>query len=222
MDTCKFETCTRVVYSVTTGYCRSHNSQLKRGGELKPLRGEVVICHHEGCPYRAATKGYCNRHYHQFLYSGVTSGPGSPECEVVNCQRASVSGGLCQRHYVNGRDWIIDGSVVPCSVRGCDKSGSRGLCRWHKERARKFGLTNAQLVELTNVEGCECCGKKGVTLDIHHDHRCCDISGSCGGCVIAMLCSACNRAAGLVGDNPELLRKLADVVAKPPRFPRES
>jgi hypothetical protein len=220
VDQCKFEGCTRVMYAVTTGYCRSHHGQFKRTGNLTPLRGEWVTCLHVGCESRAASRGYCQTHYFQFKNYGNTYGPGSPvHCKVVNCKRPVTAVDMCQRHAVNGEEWVVEGTAAPCQVGGCNKPAYRGFCRWHKEHARKFGLSWTQYLEITGITECEACGVAGVTLDIHHSHECCNFTGSCGGCVVAALCSACNRGAGLVRDNPETLRKLADIMERGPMFP---
>lgn len=216
---CSYEGCTKPLYAVTTGYCRQHHQQLKKSGVLTPLRGELKECEHPGCHSRAQSKGFCRVHYMQFWKYGVTYGDGSPVCcKVVNCQRPVSASGYCQRHFAKGPQSELLGSNTPCTVGRCDKTGYAGVCRSHKERARKFGLSIDQFKELMLQDSCEVCGKTGVSLDIHHDHGCCDFAGSCGKCVVAILCGPCNRAAGAAGDDPDRLRKLADVISRGPRF----
>ncbi|UWZ37863.1 hypothetical protein Drose_06195 [Dactylosporangium roseum] len=46
-------------------------------------------------------------------------------------------------------------------------------------------------------------------LKIDHDRSCCSDSRSCGKCIRGLLCSNCNRALGLFGDDPTRLRAAA-------------
>jgi len=45
-----------------------------------------------------------------------------------------------------------------------------------------------------------------LVLKIDHDHACCSGNQSCGKCVRGLLCSSCNRALGLFGDDPSVLQ----------------
>lgn len=45
-------------------------------------------------------------------------------------------------------------------------------------------------------------------LSVDHDHDCCPIR-ACRKCIRGLLCRNCNLAIGLLGDNPDLLRKAA-------------
>lgn len=91
-------------------------------------------------------------------------------------------------------------------------------------RLKKYGLTLESYLELKESQNnlCAICGEvpaplKGKTgaifLDnfvIDHDHRCCPDEGSCGKCVRGLTCSACNVAAGMLRDDPDRARKLAE------------
>lgn len=70
--------------------------------------------------------------------------------------------------------------------------------------------------------GCEVCGvnllervriSRGIIrprLVVDHDHACCPHSRySCGKCVRGLICSPCNTAAGMLGDDVKLARVLA-------------
>lgn len=215
---CKFEGCHRKSYVVTTGFCRSHHGQYRRAETMRPLRGGKKTCAHEGCTSLAQSKGYCRVHYMQFWKYGETYGPGSPvECSAVNCQRPVAAAGLCQRHFANGAEWEIEGSDTRCFVSGCENTAYRGLCRGHKGQAQKYGLSFTQYLTLTDIKECEACGST-AKLDIHHDHNCCNFSGSCGKCVVAMLCGPCNRGAGVMKDDPERLRRVASILERGPFF----
>ncbi len=47
-------------------------------------------------------------------------------------------------------------------------------------------------------------------MTIDHDHRCCRAKFSCTACRRGIACNRCNRLIGEVGDDPALLRRIAD------------
>lgn len=51
-------------------------------------------------------------------------------------------------------------------------------------------------------------------LCVDHDHACCPGKTSCGKCVRDLLCSPCNRAIGVLRENPRLLRAAATYLEK--------
>jgi hypothetical protein len=76
---------------------------------------------------------------------------------------------------------------------------------------RKYGLSTAAFQDMLNGQGgaCASCGLDdwgfhGPVVD--HDHTTGDIRG--------ILCSGCNRAAGLLHDNPERVIKLAEYLKR--------
>lgn len=219
---CAFETCDRPRSFVGTGLCQSHQLQHRKGQPLRELRrfqdyGAPEKCSHEGCNAASRTRGFCTSHYLKFRRTGSTYGPGSADsCSLSDCTNPVSARGLCETHYSppNQRS-------IPCHIPGCEKSGLYGFCTTHTTRARRFGMTPRELQYLVARGKCDACGKPGFNHDVHHDHSCCNVSGrSCGGCVVAYLCSNCNRAAGQVKDNPRLLRIIADLLeSNEPAFP---
>ena len=92
------------------------------------------------------------------------------------------------------------------------KKLARGRRRDVAEKARislikrKYGLTKDEYDAMLSLQGgaCACCettewGKKGPVID--HDHA--------TGAVRGILCCRCNSSAGLMGDNPDYLLRLA-------------
>jgi len=51
---------------------------------------------------------------------------------------------------------------------------------------------------------------------IHHDHECCPGETSCGACIIDYVCGTCNTGAGMLGDDPQTLRRMADLIERGP------
>ena len=73
---------------------------------------------------------------------------------------------------------------------------------------RNYGLTLEKFAALLVAQGHRCpgCGTDtpgGRGWNIHHSHR--------TGRVLAVLCHLCNRASGMLGDDPVRLRRLADI-----------
>jgi hypothetical protein len=65
---------------------------------------------------------------------------------------------------------------------------------------------------------CEGCGEHFMTpsdAKVDHDHSCCPGKQSCGRCVRGLLCHGCNTSLGLLKDNAETLRRLADYLTRP-------
>ena len=71
---------------------------------------------------------------------------------------------------------------------------------------------------------CAVCGKHEThltrdgrprSLSVDHDHRCCpDYQKTCGQCNRGLVCARCNMVLGLVRDDEQLLRQLADYLAR--------
>jgi len=60
----------------------------------------------------------------------------------------------------------------------------------------------------TTDPGKNCYGPQSFCID--HDWRCCPSVRSCGACVRGLLCSNCNRAEGLLGNDSKNVQALAD------------
>lgn len=141
-------------------------------------------------------------------------------CSVERCQRTLKSRGMCTAHYqrfTKGEDLMYP-PLKPytaratsrgnwmCAISTCVRSSipSAPLCKQHAATCYRFNLTVIQL-DMTLIRGCQICGSK-ERLHVDHDHSCCSNSGeSCGKCVRGALCSNCNTAIGLLGDDVGLL-----------------
>ena len=86
-------------------------------------------------------------------------------------------------------------------------------------RLRKQGLDPVayrQMFERQNG-GCDICGAPPPDdrrLAVDHDHDCCPPRGGCSKCIRGLLCWNCNRAIGLLQDNPVWIRAAADYVQR--------
>ena len=119
----------------------------------------------------------------------------------------------CGKEFVNRRrkkfcsDW--------CSKRV-------GQIRWAKNNPDKrrrtrlkygYGIDLHQFDQMLANQGglCAMCEKPFVdgTPCIDHDHSCCPGQKTCGKCVRGLLHQSCNKALGILNDDPELCSKAA-------------
>lgn len=79
---------------------------------------------------------------------------------------------------------------------------------------RNHGLTLDELTDmLVSQEGhCYLCGQHLLLSDVNvdHDHRCCRPGRSCPKCRRGLTHATCNTAIGMFGDDPDVLRQVAD------------
>lgn len=91
-----------------------------------------------------------------------------------------------------------------------------------RARIYKYGIDAEELQDMLDQQdrSCGLCnrGFSNNELFVDHDHDCCPGQKTCGNCVRAILCRACNQGLGLLGDSPELLRAAADYIERY-RFP---
>lgn len=225
-QTCQGPGCGNAISVKSRGLCQSHTLQQRRGLDLRPLRipGRGFECKHAGCESPVRSLGYCGRHYRQFNKYGKTWGEGSVACSVEGCNRPECARALCEYHYFRSdrKGWRPQGSSLICRIPGCSTVSGRGeVCPKHRTQLMRFNLSVENLIRLIGDGTCNACGGRGSPNGrgpgIHHDHNCCPTAGkSCGKCVVAYLCSSCNAAAGLAGDDADRLRRLADIIDNPP------
>lgn len=174
--------------------------------------------------------GLCIAHYNQKYRTGELWPIGVPRdrpkvlryCEIENCQRPNYAYGLCSGH--NSRklrgykmDVPFQGTEAmwsnSCIVTNCGKPTSFRfeVCKDHRATARKYGMTLDVFVDFYRPGCCAACGAT-KDLNVHHDHACCATEKTCGNCAVALLCGPCNRAAGMVGDSPARLRRIAELL----------
>lgn len=80
-----------------------------------------------------------------------------------------------------------------------------------------YGVTPEHVADLAAAQGgaCYLCGEPldftaPRQVHIDHDHACCRGRRSCGTCVRGLACHMCNTAVGLLGEDPERMRRVAD------------
>jgi excisionase family DNA binding protein len=128
----------------------------------------------------------------------------------------------------NPRAWECEGvpGVAHPHKVSEPRQGAQRWCREHLDAGRHrsvrtrthtaHGLTSEQYWQMVADQGNRCAichddpGKRGFQID--HDHSCCPGQHSCGKCVRGLLCSSCNMARGLLGDNTVAIRRAAEYV----------
>lgn len=167
-------------------------------------------CQHGGCDRAAKTKGFCKAHYNQFRQWGFTSDLAPPRTRYAECaedgcgvlvpSKADVSP-HCEEHRER------------CAVLDCEapRSPQTVLCVRHKQLDAQhrssygIGLLD-RLSEEAKSKCCPICGRVPGKLHLDHDHE--------TGEHRDYLCGPCNRALGLMQDDPEVLRAAAAYIEK--------
>jgi hypothetical protein len=139
---------------------------------------------------------------------------------------ASTSAKLCgiclNVRYRNGhwskKDWQASSYCHSCSARATGRRRQVHQDRSNLTKAynlARMGIGIDAYNEMWEAQGGKCaacdrpeaeCGKYRLAVD--HDHSCCSGKRSCGKCIRGLLCSACNMALGLLGDDPRRIANL--------------
>lgn len=82
---------------------------------------------------------------------------------------------------------------------------SRDMCPNHYERKTRYKLTLEQLEEFDLRKECEIC-KTNFPTDVDHCHKSNKIRG--------YLCGSCNRALGMLRDDPVIARLAAEYLER--------
>jgi hypothetical protein len=102
--------------------------------------------------------------------------------------------------------WVCESCLEPLDL-------VMGRLREHKvpiEMARRL-LTDptCELCRVNIVAPVRTRNRIQVLLAVDHDHACCPGGSSCGKCVRGLLCSTCNSALGLLGEDTGTLHRAA-------------
>lgn len=176
-----------------------------------------TFCRLPGCdrPHRGG--GLCSLHYQRVRNHGTTDLAPRPlrlptPCSIEDCGRSVLARGFCSLHlervYTHGDPLVtllVRQHGDTCSIEGCGRPYNRkGLCRTHADRQAAHGsATIADSLAAAQGGCCSICGRpprgRGHEARLHldHDHR----TGSRRG----MLCGPCNKALGLLDENPAYL-----------------
>lgn len=112
---------------------------------------------------------------------------------------------LCGGTFSLGRR--SDGRLQRTDTKWCRDCGRNSPAA---NRFKRHGVTPERYAAAM-LKGCEICGTK-TQLHIDHDHKCCPPGRfrKCGECVRGFLCGGCNRALGMLRDDPDVVAKAAN------------
>jgi hypothetical protein len=185
----------------------------------KTRRDSAGSCTIPGCTGRADARGLCGKHYQQ-IRKGVLNHPLAAEilrdvpCSVKDCGAPAYAKGMCGMHWQRERLTGDPGEAErrkvrweqgqQCAISGCERPPRWGVyCGSHMRRFRRFGITEAEIAALLARQKNRCAICKSAKpygsgdWAIDHDHATGQVRG--------LLCSKCNLALGLLGDDPKAI-----------------
>jgi len=86
----------------------------------------------------------------------------------------------------------------------------------HSSLIAKYGISIDEWTEIVQKQGggCAICHEISEKLCVDHDHSCCPAKNTCGKCIRGIICDRCNRALGLMRDNPEIFLSASKYLRK--------
>lgn len=138
-------------------------------------------------------------------------GPTRQRCDSCTAQRKALTTAAKSRRY---RERDPDRAREQWNRSNRKRLADPEHLRWKREDAlrRAYGITRAEFDVLVEKQGnlCAICHgeRNGPGTVLHVDH--CHTTGRVRG----LLCSNCNRALGMFGDDPVRLRAAADYLEK--------
>lgn len=171
-----------------------HAQRLRRHGSLDAnFKGPPVqgTCSIEGCAGVAYCRTLCHGHYRRLRDGAPLAGAIRPRNAPTDVDKKCPS---C-------------GEVKPLALFNRNKGKVTSWCKECLKYGRRrmfYGLSREEYDQMVDA-GCAVCGKPdGLVVDHHHGT----------GVVRGMLCSNCNVALGMAGDDPIRLRAMADYLER--------
>ena len=179
--------------------CQGHYQQTRRGSRIAPVSTRP-ICTVDGCGLDVRARGLCGGHYQQ-IQRGKPIGPIRPR--IKSLTRNKQGNKRCSKCF----KW-----KDPKLFHSCANGNEDGLqsycakCDRDMRLLRNYGITGDMYDSMLARQGgtCAICLRPPLDGQLHvdHDHQCCaHYRKSCGKCVRGLLCTYCNRAIGMLGDD---------------------
>lgn len=182
-------------------WCSTHYARWRRHGKVDttsrswtPKGTPCALCGGE-VPEATGSRKFCSDSCQTASFRYNNNRPTEAKCAA------------CERPFSLARR---DGRFQRTDTKWCRD------CRRTKSEARRhvrYGVTQKWYAEQA-ADGCSICGVTDRTFHVDHDHGCCPGARSCGKCVRGLLCSQCNQALGLFGDNTDVLSKAIEYLSK--------
>lgn len=194
--------------------------------------GGRTTCLMDECDKEASCRGLCRTHYYRWSNPLVYESPnkeadGTPKtCSASEgCVRNAVAKGFCYKHWerVNKRgsdtlEYLMD--ICPVVSCGREKLARKDVCSRCSQLSKRYNLSIPEVLDMHLPANRKCsnggCGSS-ENLHVDHDHGCCPRgkfgnkhTASCGMCVRGWLCASCNKALGMLQENPRRIQGLLE------------
>lgn len=235
--TCAADGCDQRTYA--RGFCEPHyRKHRKEAGRVNAVN--PASCSVDDCAEPAKAKGFCSLHYGRYRRHGDASAPpirvrGRRPCAVEGCGQKATNYGHCPAHHrrilrtgaagepldrTSGRICGYCGSAfvsTSLSRKYCSEDCAR-TAKSLRESYRKYDIEMQEYRRLWLKQNGKCAicrqperTERNNLLTIDHDH----VSGHVRG----LLCSHCNRAIGLLQDDPKIIAAAAAYVQRTRQIP---
>ena len=184
--------------------CNSHRVQLATHGELKPDRWAkdwiCVVCG------KVVAQGSGRRKHCSARCAALDSRHDGNRPRTAECCMCGREFSLMTQKRGGGR------------IRRADTKWCRDCCNSPDAmRLKRYGIRPERYAAAL-LRGCEICQRRVERLHVDHDHSCCPPKSAryrtCGKCVRGFLCGSCNRAIGLMQDDPDTIRRAANYLTR--------
>ena len=212
-NTCSGPNCDRTrLATKEPPLCKAHYYQRRRGTELSDLTlpfQRDLTCSFPECERPARARNLCKLHYdHSRVYGeprpiGSITGKRSHRCHEPGCPTRTTYK-FCEEHRQTAGSECAE---LTCRERAIN-SGPYCVTHAKKDRMLRhfYNISLRQRDQLIVAQDCRCaiCQER---KELHVDH--CHDTGAVRG----MLCGNCNRAIGLMKDNPIALMRASKYLA---------
>lgn len=193
-------------------YCSPACRQAGKETQRLAMKALCGPCEVDGCDKKKRSPGakHCEKHYirkwrhgSEDIVYGRKPDRKCFHCEAPVARRVKFCSTVCTRRFalrVPGRDM----SCVCCSAALPELAMFTTLycsneCTRTAERAKKYGVTPAEMYAFTRATACQSCGRADADLVVDHCHSTGRLRG--------MLCGQCNVGIGMFADDAEKLKK---------------
>lgn len=223
MDICSIEGCETVcspardrptgMERMIKGMCAMHYARQRRGMDMAAPKRHTHgdYCSLPGCEEKWYSADYCVLHYQRNRYGTDMYAP-KKRANGVAHERDDMGRKYCPKcdqwlsmenfHASKDAAGYNDGFYFCCRT-----------CRYKRHKEQGYtspgylhGIGHDRYRELL-ANGCRGCGIMD-DLVVDHDHDCCPGPYGCSRCVRGCLCSPCNKALGMLRDDPVRIRAL--------------